>query len=186
MLQHFRPALTLLIGFSLLTGIIYPLTVTGIAQLLWPRQAGGSLIVENGTVRGSTLIGQSFVSAHYFHGRPSAAGYDAAASSGSNLSPTSAKLQARMAQQLALLQAENPGVPVPTELLYSSASGLDPELSPAAASFQIARITKARGLGKEAVQALVTQHTRVRAAGFLGEPRVNVLALNRALDALKP
>ena len=185
MLQYFRPALTLLLLFSLLTGVVYPLAVTGIAQLLWPRHAAGSLIIEGGTVRGSALTGQSFTSAHYFHGRPSAAGYDAAASSGSNLGPTSAKLHARMAQQLALLQAENPGVPVPAELLYSSASGLDPDLSPAAANFQIARVAKARDLSGDVVRALVTQHTHNRALGFLGEPTVNVLALNRALDALK-
>lgn len=186
MLQHLRPALTLLLGFSLLTGIVYPLAVTGIAQLLWPRQAAGSLIIEDGAVRGSALIGQSFVSASYFQGRPSATGYNAAASSGSNLGPTSATLQARMAQQLALLQADHPGVPVPPELLYSSASGLDPDLSPAAANFQATRVAKARGLPSEAVLALVKQHTRGRTAGFLGEPSVNVLALNRALDALKP
>lgn len=186
MLQHFRPALTLLLLLSVLTGIAYPLAVTGIAQLVWPKQAAGSLIIDSGTVRGSALIGQSFVSAHYFHGRPSAASYDAAASSGSNLGPTNAKLHARIAQSMTALKAENPGVVVPAELIYASASGLDPDVSPAAAAFQIPRIAKARGLSEAALQTLIVQHTQGRALGFLGEPTINVLLLNRALDTLKP
>lgn len=188
MLQHFRPALTLLLGFSLLTGVVYPLAVTGIAQLLLPQQAAGSLVVVDGQVRGSTLIGQAFTSERYFQGRPSAAGagYDAAASSGSNLGPTSAKLRGQIQQRLSTWQASNPGVPVPGELVYASASGLDPHLSPAAAAFQIPRVARARGLSTAVLQRLLAQHSQGRAFGFLGEPTVNVLALNRALDALPP
>ena len=188
MLQHFRPALTLLLGFSLLTGVVYPLVVTGIAQLVLPQQAAGSLVVVDGQVRGSSLIGQPFTSERYFQGRPSAAGagYDAAASSGSNLGPTSEKLRDQIKERLAAQQASNPGVPVPAELVYASASGLDPHLSPAAVAFQIPRVARARGLSAEALQALVAEHSQGRALGFLGEPTVNVLALNRALDALLP
>jgi len=188
MLTHLRHALTLLLCFSLLTGVAYPLAVTGLALLALPTQAGGSLITESGRVIGSALIGQPFVSEKYFHGRPSAAGtgYDAAASSGSNLGPTSAKLHEQIRQRLVALQASNPGVTVPGELVYASASGLDPDVSPAAAAFQIPRIAAARGLTSAQLQALVAQHSRPRALGFLGEPTVNVLALNRALDQLKP
>lgn len=188
MLSHFRPALTLLLGFSILTGVVYPLAVTGIAQLALPKQAAGSLVTENGTVIGSALIGQPFAAEKYFQGRPSAAGngYDAGASSGSNLGPTSAKLHGQIKERLAALQASNPGVAVPGELVYASASGLDPDVSPAAAAFQIPRVAQARGVSAEQLQALVAQNTRRRALGFLGEPTVNVLALNRALDALKP
>ena len=188
MLSHFRPALTLLLGFSILTGVVYPLAVTGIAQLALPKQAAGSLVTENGTVIGSALIGQPFAAEKYFQGRPSAAGngYDAGASSGSNLGPTSAKLHGQIKERLAALQASNPGVAVPGELVYASASGLDPAVSPAAAAFQLPRVAQARGVSAEQLQALVAQNTRRRALGFLGEPTVNVLALNRALDALKP
>jgi K+-transporting ATPase ATPase C chain len=185
MLIHLRPALVLLAASSLLTGVAYPLAVTGLAQLAMPKQANGSLIVEQGAVRGSALIGQSFSSPRYFHGRPSAAGggYDAGASSGSNLGPTSAKLKGQIAERLAALKAENPGTTVPPELLTASASGLDPHLSPAAAAFQAPRIANTRGLTVDAVHALIVEHTTPRALGFLGEPVVNVLALNRALDA---
>lgn len=188
MLNHFRPALTLLLGFSLLTGVAYPLAVTGIAQLALPRQANGSLIRDNGTVIGSALIGQSFTSEKYFQGRPSAAGsgYDAGASSGSNLGPTSAKLHRQIRERLATLQASNPGVSVPAELLYASASGLDPHLSPLAAAFQIPRVAKTRGIAEGQLQMLIDENTEHRRLGFLGEPTVNVLALNRALDRLKP
>lgn len=188
MLKHLRPALVLLLAFSILTGVAYPLAVTGIAQLALPKQAAGSLIVDNGTVTGSTLIGQPFAADKYFQGRPSAAGngYDAAASSGSNLGPTSAKLQGQIKERLAALQATNPGVAVPGELVYASASGLDPDVSPAAAAFQIPRVAKARAVSFEQLNALIVQHTHKRSLGFLGEPTVNVLALNRALDGLKP
>jgi len=188
MLQHLRPALVLLLIFSLLTGVAYPLAITGIARVVLPVEAAGSLVVEKGVVRGSSLIGQAFTSDRYFQGRPSAAGtgYDAGASSGSNLGPTSAKLHDRIAERTAALKAENPALPVPPELVYTSASGLDPEISPETAQFQIARVAKARSLTEAQLQALVAEHTRPRALGFLGEPTVNVLALNRALDSLKP
>ncbi|MES2883280.1 MAG: potassium-transporting ATPase subunit KdpC [Pseudomonadota bacterium] len=188
MLTHFRPALVLLLGFSILTGVAYPLAVTGIAQLALPKQAAGSLITENGIVIGSALIGQPFAAEKYFQGRPSAAGngYDAGASSGSNLGPTSAKLHGQIKERLTALQTSNPGVAVPGELVYASASGLDPDVSPAAASFQIPRVAMARGVSSEQLQTLITENTRGRMLGFLGEPTVNVLALNRALDALKP
>lgn len=188
MLNHLRPALTLLALFSVLTGIAYPLAITGVAQVALPKQAAGSLITEGDAVIGSALIGQPFAAEKYFHGRPSAAGsgYDAGASSGSNLGPTSAKLHGQIKERLAALQASNPGVAVPGELVYASASGLDPDLSPAAAAFQIPRIAQARGLSQEQLQTLVSENTQGRALGFLGEPTVNVLALNRALDALKP
>lgn len=188
MLSHFRPALTLLLGFSILTGVVYPLAVTGLAQLLFPAQAAGSLVIDQGRVRGSALIGQRFSQPQYFQGRPSAAGagYDAAASSGSNHGPTSAKLQALIAERMARLKAENSGAPLPAELVYASASGLDPDISPDAASFQIPRVAKARGLAEAGLQNLIAQHRRDRALGLLGEPVVNVLALNRALDGLKP
>ena len=187
MREHLRPALVLLAGFSLLCGLAYPLAVTGLAQLAFPNQAAGSLIVEGGQVRGSTLIGQPFSQPGYFHGRPSAAGaggYDASASSGSNLGPTSKALQARIAARVAALKVENPDTPIPADLVYASGSGLDPEISPAAANFQVPRVAAARGLRTEALEALVAEHTRPRALALLGEPAVNVLALNRALDAL--
>lgn len=188
MLTHFRPALTLLLGFSLLTGVVYPLAVTGLARLALPRQAAGSLVEQDGKVVGSALIGQAFAGERYFHGRPSAAGngYDAAASSGSNLGPTSAKLQGQIKERLAALKAENQAAAIPGELVYASASGLDPDLSPAAAIFQVPRIARARGLAAPELQALIDRNTRQRTLGFLGEPTVNVLALNRALDTLKP
>ncbi len=184
--HHLRPALTLLLVFSVLTGIAYPLAVTGIAQLALPSQANGSLIVENGTVRGSALIGQTFSEARYFHGRPSAAGkgYDAAASSGSNLGPTSAKLQEQIKQRMAALKAERIDAAVPTALVYASASGLDPHISPAAARFQAPRIASVRALSPAQVQRLIEAHTEARVLGVLGEPVVNVLMLNLALDQL--
>lgn len=187
MREHLRPALTLLGLFSLLCGLAYPLAVTGLAQLAFPTQAAGSLIEQDGRIIGSELIGQSFSQHGYFHGRPSAAGangYDASASSGSNLGTTSKALQERIAATTATLKAENPAAAVPAELVYSSASGLDPHISPATAQFQVPRVAAARHLAPAQLQALIDQHTQPRLIGLLGEPVVNVLALNRALDAL--
>lgn len=187
MSEHFRPALVLLALFSLLCGLAYPLSVTGLAKLAFPRQAGGSLIEQDGRIIGSALIGQSFTQPHYFHGRPSAAGaagYDASASSGSNLGPTSKVLQARVAAEVGRRKAENPGAPVPAELVTASGSGLDPQLSPAAVRFQIPRVAAARGLPPARLDALIAAHTEPRAIGLFGEPTVNLLALNRALDEI--
>lgn len=187
MSEHLRPALVLLAVFSLLCGVAYPLAVTGLAGVALPKQAAGSLIEADGKVIGSALIGQSFSQPGYFQGRPSAAGangYDASASSGSNLGPTSKTLQERIAARIAALTAENPDMQIPADLVYASGSGLDPDISPAAANFQVPRVAAARGLRTEALETLVAEHTRPRALGLLGDPAVNVLALNRALDAL--
>jgi K+-transporting ATPase ATPase C chain len=174
--------------FTLVTtvalGIGYPLVVTGLAQLLFRHKADGSLIERNGVVVGSSLLGQAFQSDGYFHSRPSAAGngYDAANSSGSNLGPTSEKLVDRVAGDVAADQKEHPGEAVPVDLVTTSASGLDPEITPAAAEWQVARVAKARGLSAAEVEALVAKHTSGRQWGFFGEARVNVLELNLELD----
>ena len=200
MLREIRPAIVLLLALTLITGVIYPFALTGIAGVIFPRQAQGSLIEKDGKVIGSALIGQEFKSDKYFHGRPSAttapdpndstktvpAPYNAANSGGSNLGPTSKALADRVKDDVEKLKAENPSMPVPVDLVTTSASGLDPDISPEAALFQVPRVAKARNMPEERVRDLITQNTQGRLGGLLGEPRVNVLALNLALDAAAP
>jgi K+-transporting ATPase ATPase C chain len=200
MLKELRPALTLLVLFTLLTGVIYPFVTTGIASALFPYQARGSLIERDGKVIGSSLIGQNFTEARYFQGRPSAtvaadpadpsktisAPYNGANTGGSNFGPTSKALIERMTSGVEALKSQNPGVRVPTDLVTTSASGLDPDISPDGALFQVPRVAKARGLPEARIRELVERQIEGRTFGILGEPRVNVLALNLALDALKP
>jgi K+-transporting ATPase ATPase C chain len=197
MLREIRPAMFLLLLLTAITGLVYPLAITGIAGVIFPREAQGSLIEKDGKIVGSALIGQEFKDDKYFHGRLSAtlapdpndstktvpAPYNAANSGGSNLGPTSKALADRIKEDVEKLKAENPSAPVPVDLVTTSGSGLDPDISPEGALFQVPRVAKARNLPEDRVGQLVTANTKGRFAGLLGEPRVNVLALNLALDA---
>ena len=188
MKKHFITSILMTVVTTVLLGIVYPFVVTGIAQLIFPNQANGSLITANGKILGSRLIGQPFSSPGYFRSRPSAAGagYDARNSGGSNLGPTNKTLVDRMAGGVQKAQSENPGAPVPMDLVTTSASGLDPHISPEAAAFQVPRIARERNMGENDVSALIANHTQGRQLGFLGEPRVNVLELNLDLDTTHP
>jgi K+-transporting ATPase ATPase C chain len=197
MLREIRPAIFLLLLLTAITGLVYPLAITGIAGVIFPREAQGSLVEKDGKIVGSALIGQEFKDDKYFHGRLSAtlapdpndstktvpAPYNAANSGGSNLGPTSKALADRIKEDVEKLKAENPSAPVPVDLVTTSGSGLDPDISPGGALFQVPRVAKARNLPEDRVRQLVTANTKGRFVGLLGEPRVNVLALNLALDA---
>ena len=187
LIRHIVTAVLMTIVTTVLLGLVYPLVITGLAQVLFPDQANGQLITRDGRVIGSRLIGQTFSSAKYFHSRPSAAssGYDATSSSGTNLGPTSKKLIDAVAANVEAAQKDNPGVRVPVDLVTSSASGLDPHISPAAARFQVPRVARERHMSEADVQALVGQFTEGRQWGVLGEPRINVLELNLALEGVR-
>jgi K+-transporting ATPase ATPase C chain len=198
MLNQLRPALVILVLLTVLTGLAYPFAITGLAGVLFPSQAGGSLVTSNGKIVGSALIGQSFTSDKYFHGRPSAttapdpkdasktipAPYNAANSSGSNLGPTNKALLDRIKEDTAKLKAENPNAPIPQDLVTTSGSGLDPNITPEAAFFQVPRVAKARNIPEDKLHDLVSNLVEGRIMGIIGEPKVNVLALNIALDRL--
>jgi potassium-transporting ATPase KdpC subunit len=198
MMKEIRPAIVLAVALAVITGLVYPLAMTGLAGLVFPQQAAGSLITRDGKVVGSALIGQAFTRADYFHGRPSATvapdpsdpaktvplPYNAANSGGSNLGPTNPDLRDRVEKAVAALKEENPNAPVPLDLVTTSASGLDPDITPEGALFQVPRIAKARDLPEDRLRQLVAVVTEGRLAGFIGEPRVNVLALNLALDRI--
>ena len=188
MKKNFIISILMTVVTTVLLGLLYPLLVTGLAQVLFKDKANGQLITKNGGVVGSRIIGQAFIGPGYFHSRPSAAGngYDAANSGGSNYGPTNQKLMDRVQASVADLQKENPGTPIPIDLVTTSASGLDPDITPAAADFQVPRIAMVRRLSQAQVRQLIQQHTSGRELGFMGEPRINVLELNLALDSQTP
>ena len=188
MKKNLMTAILMTIVTTILLGVLYPLAITAISQFMFPDRANGQLVRRDGKIVGSRIIGQTFSGPGYFHSRPSNAGsgYDAANSGGTNLGPTNQKLIDRMRQDAASLQAENPGKLIPVDLVTTSASGLDPDISPAAAEFQVPRVARQRGMSEEQVRSLVAKHTTGRQLGFLGEPRVNVLELNLDLDSIHP